>query len=277
VLSLVPRNTDAFESLGIPQNKPYLAREPNDGPQPKRKRIERDTTPYVKQDIVKISVQIDKIPQANTDQWSFGSDPKLCDYLLDTGKGRGVSGKHFLVYHNWESRVLMIKNLSSSNPLILRDQDDDKTSIRQGETRALPFPGCHLEVGLLTFKMEIPDRGIEQRPYDQKLEEFRIRTKDAIPALENLSFNKRGKTTPAVGKHLSGLTVTSRKYSRLSRLGCGATGSVFKGIHLESGNMVALKDFHDRTTAERISNEIRVLKSIKHVRNVLTHLTTRVF
>ncbi|KAH8726852.1 hypothetical protein GQ44DRAFT_141075 [Phaeosphaeriaceae sp. PMI808] len=44
--------------------------------------------------------------------WIFGSDDELCDLVLDEDSTQGVSGKHFRIDHHWESKSLILTNIS---------------------------------------------------------------------------------------------------------------------------------------------------------------------
>jgi len=133
VLLLQPRCPEAFRSLDIPQNQPFITRESTEAP----RRSDRDGTPHLIPPKTKIAVQSDKIPRHPAGGWIFGSDPEQCDYPLDTDKVRGVSGQHFEIYHNWGTLILMIRNLSSNQLVIRQSTFNGSDLISQGETRAL--------------------------------------------------------------------------------------------------------------------------------------------
>ncbi|PVH71244.1 kinase-like protein [Cadophora sp. DSE1049] len=259
VLSLQPRSTEADRSLHIPQNQPFITQERNEIET--LKRTDRDATPHLVPPTIKITVQTDKIPR-NKHGWMFGSDPQICDYLLDTDKSHGVSGAHFEICYNWESTVLLIRNLSHNQLGI--ETDEGLEIIRH--TRALCQADCHISVGLLTFHLEIPDRGELQPLYDKNLEIHRNIVTGAVPELSSLAVKQRGEATPAVQEVLAtAISTSTNKYIRRYRLGAGISGIVYNGIEKSSGNEVALKDFRDKRTAEKISAEIEILRGLAHV------------
>ncbi|CZS92460.1 uncharacterized protein RAG0_03015 [Rhynchosporium agropyri] len=257
VLSLQPRSVEANMSLNIPFNYPFITQEKNEIKPIKR--TDRDATPHLAPSTVKITVQTDKIPR-NKHGWIFGSDPQICDYLLDADKSHGVSGGHFEIYYNWESMVLMIRNLSHNR---LGMEADEGLEIIE-HTRALCQADCHISVGLLTFHLEIPEHG-ELLPLYIKNLEIHRNTLATVPELSSLAVKQRGIVTPAVYKFLATATSTSTsKYIRRHKLGTGASGSVYNGIGKTSGNEVALKEFRNKRKAEEISVEIKILRSLRH-------------
>lgn len=260
VLSLQPRSMEADRSLHISQNQPFITQERNEIEN--LKRTDRDATPHLVPPTIKLTVQTDKIPR-NKHGWIFGSDPQICDYLLDTDKSNGVSGAHFEIFYNWKSMVLLVKNLSHNQ---LGIETDEGLEII-GQTRALCQADCHISVGLLTFHLEIPDRGELQLLYNKNLETHRSIVTGAIPELSTLAVKQRGEATPAVQEVLAtAISSSTKKYIRRYRIGGGSSGIVYNGIEKSSGNEVALKDFHDKRKPEEILAEIDILRRLAHVR-----------
>ncbi|KAF8846895.1 kinase-like protein [Acephala macrosclerotiorum] len=157
--------------------------------------------------------------------------PKKNWFNANTDKERSVSGTHFEIYYNWESIVLMIRNLSSNGLTIKAGK---RNIINQGDKRALCQVDCSIDVGLLTFGLEIPDRGQLQSLYGDNLEVYRKIVKEAVPNMASLAVEQRGKYTPAVEGLLATSTSTpTNKYYCRWKIGEGSTSTVHITRYIE--------------------------------------------
>lgn len=261
ILSIWAANQVASQAFQLEHNKRFLVRTGEDMKSRRRvpQRRKRESTPqYQAPSRIEVRLQTDHgfEPRDLTKGWCFGSDPTHCDVLLDEDNSRGVSGLHFEINHNWSSFAVVITN-RSGNPLTITLPRQEPDQIVTGQTRALLKEPCmvSLEVGLLQLIIVIPTRE-DQSAYEANLRAYCARAHEALPSLAHLNFQKRLNPTPAVALH---------RYFQEKRLGYGSYGTVFSALDAYSGDVVALKRFHDSVSYENIESEILILKDVTHV------------
>ena len=190
--------------------------------------------------------------------WRFGSNETDCDIVLDKDNENGISGVHFTINFNWKANAVIIAN-HSRNEIQITLPHDDTDIIGAGGQRALPDQSCSitLEVVLQTFSIKIPDRGDLQSKYESNLLEQRNLVHAAPLSLSSLRIQRAPKETPIV---------CARRYIMGRKAGAGTSGTVWAARKADTGDVVALKIFHDTTRAKRIECEIKSLKRLSHVR-----------
>ena len=250
-----PQILDLNPSLLICENE-----NPEISVQPYRKL--RASTPRLRPSGLKVAVRTDTKSRYKG-RWICGSDP-MCDVVLDADNTRSVSRVHFEIYYDRKSGELVIQNQGYLTTLQI---DGRNINIEKGQRRVLVYSDYSLVVGLLLFRLEIPkDRGEHEQAFEKNLNTLFQGVENELPDVAGLAIKRRGIATPAVdGPRITETSVPVDRYHPRFSVGSGNTGRVFNGIDTYTGQVVALKQFHDKRKAENIETEVKILKDLKHV------------
>lgn len=190
----------------------------------------------------------------------FGSDASQCDVLLDTDPSSGVSRKHFSIDFNWSSGILLLTNHSRFNTTL--NPHGEKISLRVGERWSLnPIAETVIRVGLIDIAVSVPDRGDYQGEYEKNfLRALKLRER-SLPRFELILEEDQDVTVNVEAAF-------DKKLSVVRCIGTGRHGTVFEAMHKTSGTVYALKRRHESTDRGLWENEIKILPTLEHVRQV---------
>ena len=193
----------------------------------------------------------------------FGSDEDTCDILLSEGQGRdGISRRHFSIHFQWETRGLLLTDLSSTGTTV--------SSCFAGlvilEKKQIPIlSGDHVQAGLARFRIAIPSENGRRAQYFESIEQFHRDCQNAVPHLNGLAVGPRDPKT----------FLDERKLGLLEELGRGLCGTVFKALD-NRGRFYAVKIFNvskarhakNQDPEQVILQEISNTTRLKHVQRI---------
>ena len=137
----------------------------------------------------------------------FGTDKNTCDVLLGRSRSSGISGNHFSIDIDWDSGDPVITSLTGRG--IRLKEESTKQQMRtlsRDDAQIIP-PGSTLIVEVIHgFELTVscPDRGKFQSTYDEKLNEYRERYKDAVPDMGNVTLSQPD-LTPFISRYYKGM------------------------------------------------------------------------
>ena len=168
----------------------------------------------------KIALYLDQLPKDITKGFVFGSDPRSCDVLLANTKGMGISANHFSIHVDCISRDPMITCLSSNGirvkPIggragqLLSKQNWQKL----GSSTSW---NVHIRDNLSVILFS-PDRNDLQAAYEQNLQRYFLKYKNAVPELANISL-RDDEVTPLILDRCAGLE--GKEYYSTERIETG--------------------------------------------------------
>ena len=220
---------------------------------------EREGTPFVRLQKMWLVLTTSRKPFDPLLGWVFGSDDDLCDLVLDIDSTQGVSGRHFRIDHDWESKSLILTNMSrhgtklSSPSIGLRG----KVISGSGTWRIRPDEQTTVEAGKSSITVEIPRRGGYQTEYDDNLEAYYQEVQKAVPHVGRLRFHSSLVETPLVARGER----TRSQYILQEEIGRGAFATVFKAFDPSTKRVYAAK----KLTYEHSSAELNILSKVSHV------------
>ena len=153
-----------------------------------------------------IALYLDQQPKDISRGFVFGSDSTSCDVLLANAKNTGISANHLSIRIDWVSRDPIIICLSG-NKLRLRVTDSRTDSILSKNARQKLSSGTTASVRVcedLHMVLCNPTRGNLQAAYDQNLQDYFLKFKNAVPELANISLGDE-EVTPLILNNCEGL------------------------------------------------------------------------
>ncbi|KZL88160.1 calmodulin-binding protein kinase [Colletotrichum incanum] len=234
---------------------PALARDVDDG-----HGQEQDITPApLLETLPFLRVTTDHEPRDARIGFVFGSDPTVCDVLLDKDLARGISKKQFAIQVNQENGVLLFKN-HSRNKTNIRSPSLGKLALRH--QRALQEnESVHVPLGLYDIEIRLPDHSAHRRDYRTHLSNFIAKVSTQIPDLQNLELE----SGPSASTTSSGAS----PYRLQDKIGSGTYGVVYRAVHRVTGDVVAVKQL-GKDKLVRLE-EAMLLRSIMHEHIVKFH------
>ncbi|OAG36035.1 hypothetical protein AYO21_09753 [Fonsecaea monophora] len=195
---------------------------------------------------------------------TFGSDPELCDVLLTSRRGQyRVSGQHFCITFDAEKRPV-IKDTSTNGLIVSYSRQAEHELRRHFQWIIFPdFDTITVKMWKkngLEFDVHLPrHHKTHVREYQENATRY---TADAPPehlvALNNLAFHST-ETSLAASEDLP--SDKRPLYLRLSILGTGAFGRVWRVVNASTGAEYAKKEFFRPRGWEK---EIEIMKELVH-------------
>lgn len=259
ILSISPMSSAAEDAFQLDHNKSRL--KPIDPPpsleeMPKGS-TSREPTPFVLPRVPKLLLSTDNKPSDLLQGYVFGSDKGTCDVLLDSNNRRGVSGRHFRIDHRWDTRTLMLHNISQHGTTM--ELDTASKTTKRVQLSHMIHGSVTVVAGEVTLLVTVPQRCEYQHAYDANLNRYYEQVKSAIPRVQQLGIQSSLMETPG--------TVRGQiHYVLTDEIGRGGFGMVFRAVDASSGTLYAAKQFSKKCDAKAVANEIQVLRDISHVR-----------
>ena len=254
---LLINGNEAEPAFKLPHNSSF--RICDDEPSEHIRSRDREGTPFIRLRKIWLVLTTTRKPFDPLSGWIFGSDDELCDLVLDEDSTHGVSGKHFRIDHHWESKSLILTNISrhgtklSSPSIGLRG----KTITGSGTWRIRPDEQTTIEAGRSSITIEVPRRGVYQSEYDDNLEAYFREVQKAVPQFRALRFHGSLIETPLVARGEQ----TRSQYVLQEEIGRGAYATVFKAFDPSTNQVYAAK----KVSYEYSPAEINILRRVSHV------------
>jgi serine/threonine protein kinase len=204
--------------------------------------------------------------------FSFGRNPSLCDIVLfePNSNGRRISNAHFLIKPN-SSGILVLEDISTNGTIVDditlcgRKKGMSNTHILQnGSIIQIVSPNPEHKI---IFHVRIPPRDGFEPEYRRKFADFMRRV--------NLADTERPNDADPVQLIIPSASYGMRwdgrpTYSVTGFLGKGAFAQVYQLTTRKEGKLFAVKELEKRRYVKdgildrKISNEMEIMKSIKH-------------
>lgn len=220
---------------------------------------DREGTPFVCLSKIWLVLTTTRKPFDPLLGWVFGSNEELCDLVIDANCMHGVSGRHFRIHHDWESKSLVLTNISrhgtkmSSPSIGLRG----KTISGCGTWRIRPDEQTKIEAGRRSITVEIPCRGVFQSKYDDNLGSYYREVQEAVPRIGRLKFHGSLVETPLVARGEQ----TRSQYTLQEEIGKGTFATVFKAFDPSTKRVYAAK----KLVSKHSPAETNILRRVSHV------------
>ena len=137
----------------------------------------------------------------------FGSDEKTCDVLLHRSRSSGISGNHFSIQIDWDSGNPIISCLSRRGVVLREEGTRQKLRTLSRDDAQTIIPGSTLLVEVLhgfDLTVSCPDRGNFQPTYNEKLNAYYGKYKDAVPNMGNVTLSQTD-LTPFISRYHEGM------------------------------------------------------------------------
>lgn len=220
---------------------------------------DREGTPFVRLRKTWLVLTTTRKPFDPLVGWVFGSDDELCDLVLDVNSAQGVSGKHFRIDHDWESRSVILTNMSRHGTKLISPSIGFRGKMISGSStwRIRPDEQTTIEAGGSSITVEVPRRGVCQGEYDENLEAYYREVQEAVPQVGRLGFHGSLIETPLVARGER----TQSQYVLQEEIGRGAYGIVYKAFDPSTERVYAVK----KLLNEHSPAEINILQKVSHV------------
>ena len=273
VLVIEAQNQLAECIVDIPRNKSFLRNVPRKEMSTSELNSGRDSTPAIGIEQSSWELRLDKPPLRNG-EWVFGSseDPKICDIQLAADQRSGVSRRQFKIFHNFNSRMLLIGNLSRRGTYIrTRGEFDPLRATMVVE----PSQSYVIRAGALQVAIILPDRTKEmQLQHVKYLERFMDTYRNQVQESSAVSdlVKSMDKPTPAL--------VSKGNFDLVLKgdIGQGYFGLVQLGIQKTTGEVFAVKVIdkkklraHFDDADKRLANEKALAVKVIHVSAIKRH------
>jgi hypothetical protein len=232
----------------------------------------RECTPAISPAAPELHLRFDSDMKDPSQGWVFGIDSaerKICDVILGRrdevrSSGRKLSTKHFRIYFNFESGLLVLEN-ESQHGTMLQLQGEDRQDLLKGRaSRSLNAAKViRVAVADLKFLLYYPTLdGIERYQHQANWQAFLQKCKTAIPQLGQLTLSSTASTRPP--SHRTGLR---NGYMMFEEIGRGEFGVVRRATQYRSGDIYAVKEYFRVKQTQEAKNlsEISTLQSLSHV------------
>ncbi len=232
----------------------------------------------------RLQLTFDKELKDPTKEYSFGTNPQICDVLLGQRGACGISGLHFCITYDdtFNDEKHLILRDSSTNGTAVSYSGQAKEEVRHHFAWILDLKkeegGWKVEVHLrgLSFKVELASHNTCKAEYDKKVEDFLKDSRTPLPPLVMLGIYSHA-TTAQPSQPL-----TPRQYPIYiceQKLGSGSFGRVDKVIDVSSGAIYARRKFYEPQWGKgekcrrqqnedwlnRVRREIRIMRDNLHV------------
>ena len=192
-----PLGTPAQNAFRLPQNAHRLKRseEPHDANS--NAMGEGDTTALNKDTSSDIHLSTTQHPRDLSKGFIFGSDPDFCDVLLAKNKRSGISGTHFAIHIDWESKVTILVCLSLNGVRIESSNTGNEGEKLERDMWIRILQGVSITVGVnrnLSLILICPERKTQHTLYEQNLEMYFEDCKKAVPQMANFNLGDLDKT-----------------------------------------------------------------------------------
>ncbi|WQF89384.1 Putative serine/threonine-protein kinase Atg1 [Colletotrichum destructivum] len=221
---------------------------------------EQDITPApLSEALPFLRVTTDDEPHDAQIGFLFGSDPEVCDVLLDKDPARGISKRQFAIHVTQQHGVLLIIN-RSRNKTNVEARSFGKLAL--SSQRALQDnESVHVSLGIYDIEIRLPDHSAHLADYRTELSNFTRRISSQIPVFQNLELES--------GPSASTASLRASPYQLREKVGSGTYGVVYRAVHRVTGDVVAVKQLgkHEHMRLE----EVMLLRNITHEHIVSFH------
>ena len=137
----------------------------------------------------------------------FGTDKNTCDVLLGRSRSSGISGNHFSVQIDWDSGNPVISCLTGRGIRIKEESTKQQMrTLSRDDAQIIP-PGSTFLVEIIdAFELTVtcPNRGELQSTYNEKLEGYYGRYRNAVPDMGNVTLGQPD-LTPFITRYYAGM------------------------------------------------------------------------
>ncbi|KAK1974859.1 kinase-like domain-containing protein [Colletotrichum cereale] len=184
--------------------------------------------------------------------FTFGSDAKLCDVLLDKNNDNGISGIQFSFRFNLANLgTFLFRNRSKHGTrIVLHDKAEVVMSMRSipAETELRVFLGQEMEIHI-----RVPGHTTHWDVFRGNWQEMVARYADLPPDIQHLGLGSMLRTSRVS-------SMTSR-YHHGGMVGNGGSGSVSRRMNQYTGKVYAVKEYDRGGEGEKEAN---ILQRISH-------------
>jgi serine/threonine protein kinase len=266
---------DAFQFLS---NKAYLIPNLKVKEQPLKRHTSREGTPLCEVERSICALDLIRKPFDPAKGWVFGSDnDEEVDFRLAKNSKTGVSGQHFRISYNPQSKCLVLTNISKHHTLMSSPKIGDDLKVRESMV-ILSSEQTEITAGAVTISLRVPNRKVQQPAFEKHLASYLQELQAALPRLPGLALEppQRDPTqreTPLVvlGKRNRVPYIIEKE----GDLGAGSFGIVSRALDARTGDLYAAKKF--RHITPRVRMELDINEKISHVSNVICQVTNADF
>jgi serine/threonine protein kinase len=202
--------------------------------------------------------------------FSFGRSRAEADVLISDNSeaAKKISNLHFRIYFN-RNTVLMLEDVSQNGTYVdgvfLCGREKGKGKVRHatrvlGNGSYINVPAASLDDEVV-FLVQIPSRDGFEKEYNARLEAYLRRT----------SPDRHASVPAAIPTTSFGMKWDGRPDFKVTNMvGKGAFATVYQLTTYHDGHLVAAKELEKRRLVKdgvldrRVSNELRIMKSVKH-------------
>ncbi|KAF2674462.1 kinase-like protein [Microthyrium microscopicum] len=215
--------------------------------------------------------------------FTFGRHPDKCDIVLNDGdeKSRRISNVHFRIYIN-EHGVLLLEDESTNGTVVddvhlKRRENNGKPTTRTLSNMTRIVIPCVSQKHNIFFHVHIPPRDGHEAKYRQKFENYMAMLakypKGATDLTRRRPVMNTGNSSraPYIQTNRFGMVWDGSPDYRVSGfLGKGAFANVYHLTTCMDGRVLAVKELEKRRFIKdgvldrRLSNEIQIMRAIKH-------------
>ncbi|KAI0203297.1 hypothetical protein F4808DRAFT_467390 [Astrocystis sublimbata] len=179
----------------------------------------------------------------------FGSKEDECDILLGTSERGGINKQQFAIQYDWEAKRLYLRNLGSKGTeietrllgnVILQKE---KHVLYEDETVTIKLPHFDIQITL-------PGHSGHRELFLKNWSEYHAGLSSATPNL------------PAPGIKTNATKYTLGSSYKIIPLGRGGQASVYKATDRKTGEVCAIKHYHD--PHHRTANEFNCTHRLNH-------------
>jgi serine/threonine protein kinase len=256
-------SVEADEAFQFSINKDYLVPDLEVKEHPIKRRTSREETPLVEVRKSVCALNLFRKPFDPAKGWVFGSDDDdEVDFRLAKSSKTGVSGQHFRISYNGQSKCLVLTNISKYHTLMKSPKIGHDVKVRESMV-ILSSEETTISAGAVTFSLQIPRRGVHQSTFERHLAAYLRELQAALPRLAGLEVVPPQRETPLVvlGKRNRVPYIIEKE----GDLGAGSYGIVSRALDARTGDLYAAKQFRHITPKVRM--ELDINEKISHVSN----------
>ncbi|KAM3527370.1 hypothetical protein MY4038_006353 [Beauveria bassiana] len=208
---------------------------------------------------VTLALTTDHFPKDPSVGFVLGTDRDRCDILLPSLSQYGISKRQFAITFQTTTGAVLLRNLSKQRTRILLQDVGRRTRLR--DQRVLPQEGSIMCFNGLDLKL---NRTWGYDDMSHLYIAFLDRLAKSIPNLEALRLLTA--TEPSARTSFS---QARSVYGSERCIGSGDSARVFRAMHRQTGDLVAIKRYREETSSATFFKEASIFCTLKH-RHILT-------
>ncbi|KAF1738733.1 Serine/threonine-protein kinase 4 [Beauveria bassiana] len=213
---------------------------------------------------VTLALTTDHFPKDPSVGFVFGTDRDRCDILLPSLSEFGISKRQFAITFQTTTGAVLLRNLSKQRTIIILRGVGRR--IRLKEQRVLPQGGSI--VCFFGLDLEF-NRTWGYDDMSHLYIAFLDRLAKSIPNLEALRLLTATEPSATEPSARTSFSQARSVYGSERCIGSGDSARVFRAMHRQTGDLVAIKRYREETSSATFFKEASIFCTLKH-RHILT-------